>query len=192
MILTRLTHYWWTYVVRGILAIAFGMVAAGWPPLTVGALSIAFGAYVLADRLFLFGCAIGEWRHVNDPWLMLLERIIGVLIGAIVTIYAPALTGLGLPICVAAWSLAIGVFETATAILLRREVEGELWVLTTGLAAIAFWLLPAFLMCFPATEALVLRWLIATYTIFFGALLMGSGVSLHELRIDLELGVIGD
>ncbi len=192
MILTRLTHYWWTYVVRGILAIAFGMVAAGWPRLTVGALTIAFGAYALADGLFLFGCAIGEWRHVNDPWLMLLEGIIGVLIGAIVTIYAPALTGLGLPICVAAWSLAIGVFETATAILLRREAEGELWLLTTGIAAIAFAVLLVFLMCFPATEAFVLRWLIATYAIIFGVLLMGSGISLHELLMDLELGVIGD
>lgn len=67
MILTRLTHYWWTYVVRGILAIAFGMVAAGWPRLTVEALTLAFGAYALADGLFLFGCAIGEWCHVNDP-----------------------------------------------------------------------------------------------------------------------------
>ncbi|MGA8640308.1 HdeD family acid-resistance protein [Candidatus Binatus sp.] len=192
MILTRLTHYWWTYVVRGILAIAFGMVAAGWPRLTVGALTIAFGAYALADGLFLFGCAIGEWRHVNDPWLMLLEGIIGVLIGAIVTIYAPALIGLGLPICVAAWSLAVGVFETATAILLRREAESELWLLTTGIAAIAFAVLLVFLMGFPAAEAFVLRWLIATYAIFFGVLLMGSGISLHELLMDLELGVIGD
>jgi uncharacterized membrane protein HdeD (DUF308 family) len=192
MILTRLTHYWWTYVVRGILAIAFGMVAAGWPRLTVGALTVAFGAYALADGLFLFGCAIGEWRHVNDPWLMLLEGIIGVLIGAIVTIYAPSLTGPGLPICIAAWSLAIGVFETATAILLRREAEGELWLLTTGIAAIVFAVLLVFLMGFPAAEAFALRWLIATYAIIIGVLLMGSGISLHELLMDLELGVIGD
>lgn len=192
MILTRLTHYWWTYVVRGILAIAFGMVAAGWPRLTVGALTIAFGAYALADGLFLFGCAIGEWRHVNDPWLMLLEGIVGALVGAVVTYYAPALIGLGLPICIAAWSVAIGVFETATAILLRREAEGELWLLTTGIAAIAFAVLLVFLMGFPAAVAFVLRWLIATYAIFFGVLLMGSGISLHELLMDLELGVIGD
>jgi uncharacterized membrane protein HdeD (DUF308 family) len=155
-------------------------------------LTVAFGAYALADGLFLFGCAIGEWRHVNDPWLMLLEGIVGVLVGAVVTYYAPALTGLGLPMCIAAWSLAIGVFETAAAILLRREAEGELWLMTTGIAAIAFGVVLAFLMCFPAAEAFVLRWLIATYAIFLGVLLMGSGVSLHELRIDLELGVIGD
>ncbi len=192
MILTRLTHYWWTYVVRGILAIAFGMVAAGWPRLTVEALTVAFGAYALADGLFLFGCAIGEWRHVNDPWLMLLEGIIGVLIGAIVTTYAPSLTGLGLPICIAAWSLAIGVFETATAILLRREAEGELWLLTTGIAAIVFAVLLLFLMGFPAAETFALRWLIATYAIILGVLLMGSGISLHELLMDLELGLIGD
>jgi len=192
MILTRLTHYWWTYVVRGILAIAFGIVGAGWPRLTVEALTVAFGAYALADGLFLVGCAIGEWRHVNDPWLMLLEGIAGVLVGAVVTIYAPALAGSGLAICIAAWSLAIGVFETATAILLRREAEGELWLLTTGIAAIAFAVLLVFLMGFPAAEAFVLRWLIATYAIFFGVLLMGSGISLHELLMDLELGVIGD
>jgi uncharacterized membrane protein HdeD (DUF308 family) len=192
MILTRLTHYWWTYTVRGILAIAFGMVAAGWPRLTVGALTIAFGAYALADGLFLFGCAIGEWRHVNDPWLMLLEGIVGVLVGAVVTYYVPSLTGLGLSICIAAWSLAIGVFETATAILLRWEAEGELWLLTTGIAAIAFAVLLVFLMCFPATETFVSRWLIATYAIIFGVLLMSSGISLHELLMDLELGVIGD
>ena len=192
MILRRLTHYWWTYTVRGILAICFGFVAAGWPRLTFGALTIAFGAYALADGLFLLGCAIGEWRHVNDPWLMLLEGLVGVLVGAVVTYYAPALTGLGLSICIAAWSLAIGVFETATAILLRREAEGELWLLTTGIAAIAFAVLLVFLMCFPATEAFVLQWLIATYAVIFGILLMGSGISLHELLMDLELGVIGD
>jgi uncharacterized membrane protein HdeD (DUF308 family) len=191
MILTRLTHYWWTYVARGFLAVGFGMFAAGWPGLTRAALTIAFGTYALMDGLFLFASAIGEWRHVSDSWLMLLEGIVGVLVGTVMIGYAPALTGLGLPICVAAWSLAIGVFETATAIQLRQEAEGELWLLAAGIAAIGFAVLVLLLMCLPATEPFVLRWLIATYAIFFGVLLMDSGVSLHELRLDLELGVIG-
>jgi uncharacterized membrane protein HdeD (DUF308 family) len=69
---------------------------------------------------------------------------------------------------IAVWAIAKGVLEIATAIRMRKKIEGE-WLLTLGgLASVA---LGVFLMVQPQAGALALLWLIATYAIVFGILL---------------------
>ena len=52
-------RYWWVFLVRGLLAIAFGIAALVWPQITVWALVIVFGAYVLIDGVLDLGMAMG-------------------------------------------------------------------------------------------------------------------------------------
>ena len=44
-----LAKNWWLTLLRGLAAIAFGIIAFGWPKLTVVTLILLFAAYVLAD-----------------------------------------------------------------------------------------------------------------------------------------------
>ena len=173
-----LAKNWWAFVVRGIFAILFGILAYAWPGITLATLIIFFGAYVLIDGILLVIKTIGNWGERDDRWLLLLEGLLGIGIG-VITLVAPGITAVGLLIYIVAWSLATGVLEIAAAIRLRKEIENEWWLILSGVASILFAIL---LMVFPGAGALGLIWLIATYAIVFGVMLIIAGVKLRGLR----------
>lgn len=176
--LTTFARYWWLFVLRGVLAIIFGVLAFVWPGLTLFTLVILFGAYAFVDGAFLLVNAIAGWRNSDGHWLTLLEGLLGVGIG-VITYRAPLLTGFGLLIYIAAWSLATGVLEIAAAIRLREELKKEWWLLISGIASVVF---ATVLMVFPAAGALGLIWAIATYAVVFGALLIGLGFKMFQIH----------
>src|SRR5690349_21799639 len=53
-----LTKNWWLVVLRGVLAILFGIVAFVWPGTTLEVLVLFFGAYALADGIFSIAAGI--------------------------------------------------------------------------------------------------------------------------------------
>src|SRR5690242_3010583 len=125
-----LVRNWWSPVLRGAIAILFGIIAFTLPGITLGALVLLFGAYALVDGvLSLFGLIRhpGTEKHWGP---LLFEGIVGVLAG-LVTFFWPAITALALVYIIAAWALVTGVFEIAAAIRLRRHLEGE-WLLAFG------------------------------------------------------------
>jgi uncharacterized membrane protein HdeD (DUF308 family) len=171
-----LSRYWWAFVVRGILAILFGILACAWPGITIVTLVILFGAYILIDGILLIVKAIAHWSGKEDRWFLLLQGLLGVGIG-IITLVAPGVTAVVLILYIAAWSLATGVLEIAAAVRLRMEIKGEGWMMVGGIASILFALL---LMLFPGAGALGLLWLIAAYAIIFGVALVILGFKLRS------------
>jgi uncharacterized membrane protein HdeD (DUF308 family) len=176
--LEMLSRYWWAFVVRGIFAILFGILAYAWPGITLATLVIFFGAYVLIDGILLLIKTIGNWSERGDRWLLLLEGLLGIGIG-VITLVAPGITAVVLIFYIAAWSLATGVLEIAAAIRLRKEIQGEGWMILSGIASIVFAILVMF---FPGVGALGLLWLIAAYAIIFGVMLVILGFRLRGHR----------
>jgi len=178
-----LSRYWWAFVVRGIFAVLFGILAYAWPGITLATLVIFFGAYILIDGILLIIKAIANWSGREDRWLLLLEGLLGIGIG-IITFVAPGVTAIGLVLYIAAWSLATGVLEIATAVRLRKEIKDEPWMIVGGIASILFAVL---LMFFPGAGALGLLWLIAAYAIIFGVVLVILGFKLRGHRSRLQV-----
>lgn len=176
--LELLSRYWWTIVLRGIFAIIFGVMAWGWPGITLAILSIFFGAYAFVAGVLLLITALGGWRRKQDYWLPLPEGLVGVGIG-IIAFSNPPVTAIALLFYIAMWSIATGVLEIAAGIRLRKEVQGEIWMILSGIASILFGML---LMLFPGAGALGLIWLIAAYAIVFGVMLIGLGFKLKSRR----------
>lgn len=177
-----LTRNWWVLIVRGLLAIAFGVVAFSRPGMTLAALVLFFGAYAFADGIIAIVLAIGGWERRNDRWLLLLEGIVGLVIGFI-TFRAPGVTALSLLLYIAAWSLAIGVLRIAAAIRLRREIDGEFWLALSGIASILFAII---LLWNPVAGALAFLWVIASYAILFGLFEIFLGFKVHSMRTHLR------
>ena len=180
--LEMLSRYWWAFVVRGIFAILFGILAYAWPGITLATLIIFFGAYVLIDGILLVIKTIGKWGERGDRWLLLLEGLLGIGIG-VITFVAPGITAIVLIFYIGAWGLATGVLEIAAAVRLRKEIQGEGWMILSGIASILFAILVMF---FPGAGALGLLWLIAAYAIIFGVMLVILGLSLHGHRSRLQ------
>jgi uncharacterized membrane protein HdeD (DUF308 family) len=177
-----LARNWWVLVLRGVIAILFGVLAFILPGITLAALVLLFGVYVLADGIFAIVLAIGGWKERDDRWLLLLEGILGVGIG-VMTFLAPEITSVGLLLFIAAWSLATGILKIEAAIRLRRHIEGEWWLVLSGVASILF---AGILMWNPVAGALGLLWFIASFVIAFGVVLIMLGFKVRSARAHLK------
>ena len=163
--LALLARNWWLIAIRGIAAIAFGVIAFLWPNVTVVVLIALFGAYALIDGISLLASLVrGDPAARRHGWTVGAIGVIGIL-AAVVTFLWPNLTALTLVYVVGFWSIAIGVFQVAAAIRLRQEIEGELWLALGGVLAILFGL---YIVVFPGSGLISLIWLVGAWAILFG------------------------
>ncbi|PYL66694.1 MAG: hypothetical protein DMF20_05805 [Verrucomicrobia bacterium] len=177
MLIETLRRHWWVPVIRGIAAIAFGIVAFVYPGLTIATLVLFFGAWVLIDGIFRIVGAIGHRASDSDWGWQLVIGLLGIVVG-LLTFHAPQITALALVIYIAAWALMIGASEIAAAVRLRREIKGEWFLILMGLASIVFAVL---LLWNPVAGAAAVIWLIAWYAVVLGVLAIFFGFRLRTL-----------
>jgi uncharacterized membrane protein HdeD (DUF308 family) len=168
---------WWAFVVRGALAILFGIVAFVWPGLTILTLTFVFGFYALFDGVMALFAAWSQ-RGSGQGWVLLLEGILGILFG-VVAFLAPAITALSMLFVIAFWAIITGVLEIIAAIRLRNEIENE-W--SMGLAGALSVLFGILLLVWPASGLLGLTWLIGIYAIIFGVSMIMLGFRLKGVN----------
>jgi uncharacterized membrane protein HdeD (DUF308 family) len=160
---------WRTLALRGLAALAFGVLALIWPRLTLLALVILWGAFALADGVItLTAVATKSPATRARPRLFILQGFLGIAAG-IITFVWPGITALALLFVIAAWALLTGVMQLMAAIRLRREIEGE-WLL--GLSGALSVLLGVLLVITPGAGALVITWLIGWWAVVFGTVLV--------------------
>jgi uncharacterized membrane protein HdeD (DUF308 family) len=170
---TYLSRNWWTLALRGLAAVIFGVLAFIWPDVTVTILVLFFGAYALWDGIFAL---IGAFRTKSDRrWPLVLEGLVGVAAGLFVFFW-PGPATLALLFVIGAWAVITGIFEIIAAIRLREEIEGEWLMLISGVLSVLFGIA---LFIWPAAGALAVTWMIATYAILFGILLIVLGFRLR-------------
>jgi uncharacterized membrane protein HdeD (DUF308 family) len=59
----ELARTWWVYLIRGVCAILFGLLAIIWPSITLFVLVAVFGAYAIVNGIFeLFSSGRGGSR----------------------------------------------------------------------------------------------------------------------------------
>ena len=162
--LEKMTRNWWTYALRGLIAIIFGVVALIRPGQTLQALVLVFGAFALLDGVLAAAAGIASATFFGRWWALLLEGLTGIAIG-LLAFFSPAATALALVYFIAAWGLITGIFEIVTAIQLRREITGEWMMILGGLLSIGFGVV---LFAFPVAGALSVVWLIGIYALVFG------------------------
>ena len=171
-----LSRNWGWVVLRGIAAIVFGVLTFFQPGITLAALVLMFGAYSLADGVFMIVWAIAN-RHGEPAWVPL---VIGGLLGiaaGIVTFFFPAITTVALLMIMAAWAIAIGVTTIVAAIRLRKEITGEWRLVLSGLLSVA---LGVILVAAPGVGALAMVLWIGGYAIASGILQIALGFRLKS------------
>jgi uncharacterized membrane protein HdeD (DUF308 family) len=165
---TILSRSWWVLLLRGLVAIAFGALAWLQPGISLAALVLLFGVYSMADGILGVWTAVAGRREHEHWWVLLLGGLLGIGVG-ILTFLAPGVTALALLLYIAVWAIATGVLQIVAAIRLRKEIQGEWLLILGGLASVVFGVL---VMAQPGVGAISLLWLIGTYAIVFGILLV--------------------
>ncbi len=164
----NLTRNWWLVLIRGLLAILFGLGALFWPGLTWLLLIYLFGVYAIIDGITALLTGIVRSKYSPRWWMFLLEGLVGIAAG-LIAIFQPGTTGLILILVMAAWAIITGILEIAAAIRLRREITNE-WLLGFGgFVSLAFGVLLFFQ---PATGSLVVTLMVGAYALMFGILIV--------------------
>ncbi len=175
--LGAMTRNWWTLVLRGVLAILFGIIVILTPLIALTSLILLWGAYVLVDGVMAVFVAIRHRSEYPQWWVTLLEGIAGIIAGIIAFLFPP-LTAIIMVYYVAAWAIITGVMQIAAAIQLRKEIEGEFWLGLGGLLSVIF---GVFLVLSPGEGILTLLLLVGIYSIIFGVSLLMLGLRVRGM-----------
>jgi len=165
---TLFSRGWRYLLLRGIAAIAFGLLTWFQPGITLTALLLLFGSYAIVDGVLAIWAAVAGHGAEEYWWVLLLGGLISVAVGAL-AFTQPHLTALALLFYIAAWAIGTGVVEIVAAIRIRREVRGEWRLILAGLVSVAFGF---FLIARPGSGALTVLWLIGTYAVALGIILV--------------------
>ena len=177
-VLGALRRNWWTLVLRGVFAVAFGFFAWFWPGVTLLALILTWAAFACFSGIVILVSAFA--RDGDEPrWILLLEGGLSLLAGAAALFY-PRFSALLFLYLLAVWALLSGLVEIVAAWRLRNEIRGEFWLGFAGILSVLFGLM---LILWPGAGALTVMWLIASYSVLFGIVLIVLGLHLRRLPL---------
>jgi uncharacterized membrane protein HdeD (DUF308 family) len=177
-LLEQLHARWGWIALRGLIAVIFGVVAFALPQSTLAVLVIVWGAYAFAEGVVSLLAAF-RIRDTGHPlWPLVIVGVLGIAAG-IATLIWPGITALTLLLLIAGWAIAMGVFQIATAIRLRKAIEGEWLLALSGLLSIVF---GGMLVANPGAGALAVVWIIGAYAIAFGVLLIALGFRVRGMH----------
>jgi uncharacterized membrane protein HdeD (DUF308 family) len=176
-LLRALADNWWLLLLRGIAAIAFGILAFMWPVLTLLTLTLLWGAYAIADGvLALWGAIFGQGGQMGSRFWLAIVGVAGIIAGLLAFAW-PGVTALVLLLFIACWAIVIGLMQIWGAIQLRKEIEGEWLLVLSGLLSVAFGVI---LLVQPGVGALAVVWLIGWYAILAGCLYVALAFRLKK------------
>jgi uncharacterized membrane protein HdeD (DUF308 family) len=178
-----LVRNWWAFVLRGVLAILFGLIALFEPGITMLSLILVFAVYAVADGILAIVSAVRAAR-TGERWMWFaLEGVVDIIAGT-VAVTMPGLTVVVFITLLAIWAIVSGAFMLAAAFRLDAD-HGRWWLVLGSIASLAYGVL---LLIAPMIGAVVLTWWIGAYAIVFGISLLAVA---FRLRARFKAGPLG-
>jgi uncharacterized membrane protein HdeD (DUF308 family) len=171
-----LAKNWWMLLLRGVAAIIFGVLAFAWPGMTLLTLIMFYGAFALFDGVMAIIAAITGGAAASRWWLAAVG-LLGIGTGLLMFMM-PGLTALVLLYFIAGWAIATGALQIIGAIRLRKEIDGEWYLILGGALSVLF---GVGVMMAPGAGALALLWVIGIYAVIMGVTLIGLAFRLKKL-----------
>lgn len=160
-------------VLRGIVAVIFGLIALREPEAAVRAFVIAFAIFAFVDAALDFGVA-RSFGRMGMRWGWYAFAALASLAAGVAALVYPQWTLLALVLLIGARAMVMGILELGAAVS-WRELDSR-WLLgLTGVLSIVFALL---LFASPGIGGLALLWTIGVYAIAFGVMQIGLGLYL--------------
>ena len=178
--LTLAAQNWGMFVLRGILALALGVLAFAAPQPTLAALIFVFAFYAIFDGLLAMG--IGITVPGGPNWLLVVAGIVGIAIGAL-TLASPNVTAVALVLLIGSFAIVRGVAEVGTAIWFRNLIQSAWLYVLSGIVSIVFGTL---LIVSPGDGALAVVFLIGFYALYAGVMYVAIGLRLRGINKTLE------
>lgn len=161
-------------IIRGIVAVIFGILLIAWPRVTVIAMVYVFGIYAIIDGIAGITHYFGE-RRSRSGWF-LVGAVVSIIAG-LVALFWPGITAVALAFVVAFWAILLGLAEISMAMRFRRSGRHWGFMLIAGIAAV---LLGIFMVAQPAAGFVNLIAIVAVFAWVFGIAMIVVGLQLRR------------
>ena len=160
---------WWAILIAGIVALIFGCVIIAWPLMSLYYLKIFFGLFAIIIGLVAMIRSFTLIKKTKTWWIMLLEGILGIIIGICVFAW-PVSTLIFIVYFIAAWLLITGI----SAIVSGSNAKSGL-VITWGVCSMLLGLFIFFRPPFYAAMTLVI--FLGFFAIFRGIAMIAESIA---------------
>ena len=130
--ITEMSRNWWLFLLRGLVAIIFGVLAFIQPTQAWLALVVLFGVFALLDGIFTLVAGIDFNRYFDGGWAVVVEGVAGIVIGVLTLIW-PNQASQVFYYFIAAWAVITGIFEIVAAAQIRLFVPGDWTMILAGI-----------------------------------------------------------
>lgn len=170
----KMGKVWWSFLLRGLLAIAFGIAALFWPDKTLTLLIRLVGLFALLDGV----TSLISTLRTREYGSYLISGLISLAVGGIL-LFWPGVTAKLLLIILGIWA----VFQAAGLIISGRQTSVDdpdrNILLTIGVIAAVIGIVLIF---WPATGAVTISWILAAIAFIAGALLISLALRLRRVN----------
>lgn len=164
--------YWWLVLLRGIIAVLFGVFTLFNPGITAVSLVLYFGIYAVITGVIHIGMALFGGDNSSDRVMLGLGGLLGALIGVLVLTW-PGITMITLLAAIISFAFVMGIIEFVAAFQAR-----DIWLGLSGLISVLFAL---YAFRFPGDGALAVLTLIGIYATAGGVMLIIASFQVRKL-----------
>lgn len=174
---------WWLWLVRGALAILFGIMAWAWPGATVATLIWIMGAYVIIDGVLSI---IGFFRNGDLSWtrriLLLVWGVLEIIAGIALWV-APGLGAITLMVIFGVWAMLTGMYLLVSAFTHDGHMMSPWLQALIGILGV---LVGIYLVIEPGRGAVASIWVIGATAIIYGIFQILASFNIRSARNKLE------
>jgi len=172
LVVRMMARGWWVFVLRGVVAILFGILAFLLPGLGLAVIIGILAAWMLLDGIGTLYQAVKGPPERHGFWFWL-DGIVSI-IAAAALLFLPLASAIALVLVAGVWSIVIGVFRLVLAFRLASVLMGLLGALNIFIGA---WLIAQ-----PGPGLLALIWVVGLEAIIAGVLMIGLGWRLRRVH----------
>lgn len=173
---------WWWVLVRGIIAVIFGVITLLSPASAILALALVFGVYALIDGVVAIVHAV-RVRNSFPKWGWLIVQGVLSALAGLAALILPGLVGV-LGALVLLWTIVIwnvmhgvsGIYSASGA----ASGSAKAWGIVAGVLSVIFGIvLGILLLVTPGAAILGFVWLVGVYAIAFGVMLAVTAIQVR-------------
>ena len=162
-------------ILRGVLALAIGIMALAWPGVTVFALVVMFAVFAFMGAGFEAVRAFSS-RTAGPVFGHLLLAVVDVAAGMIALVW-PVPTALVLVLLIGSWAVGTGVIEIVSAFRKGETAGTRALYILGGLVSVAFGVV---LFAHPVMGAVSLALLFGLFNLVWGSWTLVRGIELRD------------
>ena len=169
---------WFIFLVNGMIAILFGLLALLMPEGTILTTTLYFGVLILIGGLIMLFVAYNNLKSKKPYLLLMAEAIFAIVVGAVILFYPKSTLQIFL-IMVGIWATIIGLFQIIIAVQMKKKVKNHSLFTINGVITLVFGLLLFF---DPFGSIKALFFVIGLLAVLSGVLLVYLAFKVKRIR----------